>query len=57
MRMWGLLTWLVILVAAAIGPAQDRTTTRQETIFRSQKDEANGSYGKTDAPVRSMRCV
>jgi len=53
MRMWGLLTWLVILVAAA--SAQPKTKTYQTgTILSVQKEDANGgSYGKTDAPVRS----
>jgi hypothetical protein len=54
MRMWGLLTWLVILVAAA--SAQPKTKTYQTgTILSVQKQEVNGvSNGNTaDAPLRS----
>lgn len=54
MRMSGLLTWLLLLVAAA--SAQPRTKTYQPgTILSVQKREANGvSYRKpTDAPMRS----
>ena len=54
MRMWGLLTWFVILVASA--SAQPKTKTYQTgTILSVKKQEANGvSYRKaTDAPTRS----
>jgi len=54
MRMWGLLTWLLVLVAAA--SAQPKTKTYQTgTVLSVQKQEANGvSYRKsTDAPTRS----
>src|ERR1700693_2929516 len=54
MRMWGLLTWLLVVVATA--SAQPKTKTYQTgTVLLVQKQEANGvSYRKaTDAPTRS----
>ena len=53
MRMWGLLTWLLVLVAAA--SAQPKAKIYQTgTILSVQKQEANGvSYGTNDAPLRN----
>jgi hypothetical protein len=52
MRMWGLLTWVLMLVAAA--SAQPKTKSYQPgTILSVQKLEANGVSYATDAPTRS----
>ncbi len=56
MKMWVLITWLLIFVAARHLPSLRQRLTRQEPILSVQKHEANGvSYRKaTDAPTRSI---